>query len=340
MPMKISKELSLKLLIATLVIATLNLHQLDAMFIKGIRNLQKSRTYRPNSTSFTHSPRFENGAKYLALGIAASASWWLMQENVDADDNDELENNSNQKIVMRIFLWHKTSIGANVYAGLLTFEGFGAGQVLLISGDKTPTFLCRFIHHDKTYTPNDFENILNNDPTCPYPSQFHKKLNYLSDDAHLTILRYDKEDPMEVDLSPEVKDRLLKYLLHDLEDQDRDCYDFFREILFEQPEANNEIFVSPIDELDLNPGDGVILFDFSKKPDDARHFAIALGDRLYLSRFGRGRPIFVTDMKSMMEVYKCPVFGKANPSIIEPKKTEPKKSDFQDTHQTSGCTIF
>lgn len=334
MPMKISRTFSLKVLIATLVLSSLDLHNLDAMFTHA-RIIKKINACQLNSSTFTHNPKLVNGAKYLALGIAVSTAWWLLQEDVDTDDNPKLEHKPDQEIIMRIFPRHKTSLGDNFYAGLLTFEGFEEGQVCLISDDTTPTFLCEFIHLDKTYKPSDFRKILDNDPTCPYPSHFHKQLNYLPDDAHLTILRQDKQDPIEVDLSPEIKDRLLKYLLHDLEDQERDCYDFFREILCKQSQIHSELFVSPANEQDLNPGDGVILFDFTKKPDEARHFAIALGDRLYVSRLGRGRPIFVTDMRTMLKLYECHAFGKA--SLPMP---EVKKAGSEDTLETSGCTIF
>ncbi len=142
-----------------------------------------------------------------------------------------------------------------------------------------------------------------------------KKFNYIESDACLcvkkSILNKNRGwETTDIKLSKDTLDRLLKYLLYDSEDKNRDCADFFQEVLFDSKSKNefkksdNFYIFSENDEKNLKAGDGVVL----QSDGITQHYAIYLGDGLYISKYGCGGPLVVQTMKTMLARWKSNFF--------------------------------
>ncbi|MCF7799531.1 hypothetical protein K9M16_00870 [Candidatus Babeliales bacterium] len=141
-----------------------------------------------------------------------------------------------------------------------------------------------------------------------YPLFFHRQLNFLTLDDHLEIFLYDENDenPIKIDLPSGMADKILRYMSNDLEDKNRDCYDFFNEVFCLNSE-NIDITPRLSDRINkVRPGDGVLIYHKNENGNvDRKHFAIALGNNIYISKIGKGNFIGITDLKTLIDNYNC-----------------------------------
>ena len=153
----------------------------------------------------------------------------------------------------------------------------------------------------------------------------HRQLTYLTGNEQLAVLQYDNENanPIDVELSGNIKQRMLKYLCNDIYRQDEQCFSFFKKVYFDIPEATTNStctipFIDQIeiihDEASLKPGDGIVLF--APEPPQKitlKHYAIFLKNGTYISKFGNGGMIMITDLESMLLFWKCTGVAKVKP---------------------------
>lgn len=149
---------------------------------------------------------------------------------------------------------------------------------------------------------------LKNGSINSYPLLFHRKLNFLALDDHLEILLYDENDenPVKIDLPFGMADKILRYMANDLEDENRDCGNFFNEVCLNS-ENTIDITQRLSDGINMvSPGDGVLIYHKNENGNvDRNHFAIALGHNIYISKIGKGNFIAITDLKALIDAYDC-----------------------------------
>ena len=228
-------------------------------------------------------------------------------------------------IRMHILPSIKFNIPVSAMVTLLT--GFDKNQITLFSDNNERNHKrvnCgSFSFNNKNYTTENLLPALQRDEINHCPLHFLRQLNFSIQDDRLEILLYDNNNanPVLINLPNEIATSILKYLSNDIQDENRNCFDFFKEAFFSDININkngNDIFsyvqissLSPKDH--LNPGDGVALF--SNKPSGQtkiKHYAIALGQNLYISKLGGGGYLVVQDMQSMLNICGCEGFYKIN----------------------------
>ncbi|MFA5074694.1 MAG: hypothetical protein WC436_01170 [Candidatus Babeliales bacterium] len=141
-----------------------------------------------------------------------------------------------------------------------------------------------------------------------YPLFFHRQLNFLALDDQLEIFLYDNNcaNPVRIDLPAGMAEKILRYISNDLEDENRDCGNFFKEVFCLNSENTIDI-PSFSDRINMvRPGDGVLLYHKNENGDvDRNHLAIALRHDIYISKFGKGNFIGITDLETLIDNYNC-----------------------------------
>jgi hypothetical protein len=217
------------------------------------------------------------------------------------------DNNNNNEIIIKIYpeefmpMEHLETGLPSCKIIFVTIEGFKKDQITLIE---------------------KFEKC---EPSSSIPLYVIRKFNYLAPNDHLIIKKCtssakgkDECKWDDIKLSQSVLDKILKYLLHDRNDEKFCCAYFFAEVLYGTffvklfyDTFNTTIFSSKIhinkssDEKYLKVGDGVMLTDKITfgGGNPSKHFAIYLGDDLFISQAGNHGAIVVMAMKEMLKFW-------------------------------------
>ena len=123
-------------------------------------------------------------------------------------------------------------------------------------------------------------------------------------------------------LTPEFRQKIWQYLTNDLQEKHRDCQDFVQAIA---PHFDGSALARIDYHTDLefknqeeyfNPGDVITWYQLlDNNQIKFTHFAVALGDGLYLCKFGL-EIIGVATMESMCQAYKTPYYAKLAEKIL------------------------
>jgi len=226
---------------------------------------------------------------------------------------------------------YKYTLHGKLIDGFLTstLEGFEfkKNQVeLLPVGRSEPKCVCYI--SNKSYNSKDYATLLSKGLVSFYPLFFHKQLRYLSAGAQMKIIRKDSNGFFHrIILPDDMENRILNYLLYNGACSLRQCFDFFKEVFFGKLHDCRDCKVIPffkqlevvVDEATIIPGDGIVLFSNVNTPAKnsiaLKHYAIALGDGFYISKFGNGGKLHVSTMNAMLQVYDCIYFAKVNKSV-------------------------
>lgn len=220
-----------------------------------------------------------------------------------------------QKIYLFIFI---ILINKIIYSKTILMHVFQNQNIELNLADSdsflsfkisTKNVLIEGLEQDQVVLTSGISKSFTNYPICCL-----KKLNYLSHDDHLNILLYSNQqnNPVKIDLPDGMSDKILNYFLNDISCWHRQCYDFFKKIFFDlymdKYKSYDYIEMHELDkETDFNVGDGVMIcrrqskiYGVSKK---IVHYALALGNNLFISKAGNGNFIVVQDMFSMLNFW-------------------------------------
>lgn len=189
----------------------------------------------------------------------------------------------------------------------------------LLSGSRSEQ---AFLDKNKSYTVDDLEKALNAGKERVYPLRLHKECKFDSNTIlTLQITEQNRNNRIVPLLGPQSR-KILEYLGKDLEEKERDCGDFVQAIAV-APSAASELNADNLfqnrdqDHL-FKPGDVIALYDMIDNCDQItfKHFALALGDGLYLSKFGRGGNLGVMRLQDMRSVWGGLHFAKLNDSVM------------------------
>ena len=132
---------------------------------------------------------------------------------------------------------------------------------------------------------------------------FHKKFNLIVPKSSLSISIFDQNGNSKLVLTPEFRQKIWQYLTNDLQEKHRDCQDFVQAIA---PHFDGSALARIDYHTDLefknqeeyfNPGDVITWYQLlDNNQIKFTHFAVALGDGLYLCKFG-------------LEIYWCSHHG-------------------------------
>ncbi|MFH1831246.1 MAG: hypothetical protein ABH827_00440 [bacterium] len=204
-----------------------------------------------------------------------------------------------------------------------TFDGFKRKHVSFRTGERD----VPYFYGDRIFCSKDLEKAFPSGKDFSFPVHFLRQVKKLKNDAVLVIKKYDYKimDFVEIKMPNAKNKRLLSYLLHDGLDTSRDCRDFCLEVFSESLESKEtfinwlslpdeigdecEFFKEELDEREFEPGDAIALCvgDFDQG-FELRHWIIALGEGLYISKFGCGGKIYVHSLDFAMLYYKCSCF--------------------------------
>jgi hypothetical protein len=188
-----------------------------------------------------------------------------------------------------------------------------------------------FVADGFVYQPEELAVALYNGVVNKYPIRFHKQLQYLDEKQWLEIVRYDDtgNKPVSVPIATSMKKRLLDYLLYDVSSFEYNCFHFCQHAFLDVNTSEkmfdvNTPFFDKMEvlqsETDIVAGDPLVLFErrliFNKKTITLKHYVIALGDKLYISKCGSGGFIFVTLLKALLDGYECNGYARLKPEIF------------------------
>jgi hypothetical protein len=229
------------------------------------------------------------------------------------------------KIVLRIFparkfsYEHPSAPKATLFFATLEGFAFAENQVELVDHNQTFVGDGRELYNSQKLMEALLVGRVNN-----YPLMFHKKLNYLRRDDQLSIIRYDNCKGIPVALPERMTERILHYLTTDFESTRSDCHDFFRAVLdvghAEECAYVGKRFEKINSEQQVNPGDGIVVVEEDDDHFVLRHFVVALGNGLYLSKLGAANFIAAHDLPTIVALYKGDYAAKV--SFIYPTKVQ------------------
>jgi hypothetical protein len=111
------------------------------------------------------------------------------------------------------------------------------------------------------------------------------------------------QGPKEIKLPNDMNKKILQYLKIDTTCEEYDCWHFFKCVFFDKQTVDKSrvcfTALNPNDE--IKPGDGIAIVNSS----GPKHWAIALGDDLYISKFGIGGGICMTSIQQMLKYFGC-----------------------------------
>lgn len=165
---------------------------------------------------------------------------------------------------------------------------------------------------------------LSNNPTGAYVMFMHKKLKYLVGDELLDIVIRDQDDAKDgksIYVPHHIKKKFLLYLRNNSCKKSKDCFDFCEKLCLNfykdedlfYPSASCGHLQQIVLERNLRSGDVVIFTD--QDATYGKHYAIYLGDHLYLSKLGEGGSIIVSDKQFLHEEYGTSMMVRIPPHI-------------------------
>jgi hypothetical protein len=239
----------------------------------------------------------------------------------------------NQKIIMRIDSSPASLFFGRPFDGFFatTLEGFcyKKNQVALIPVMDDMLKMNRMYLPDASYNSDELAHALRDGYPYFHPLAFHRQLRYLPEDAHMKIVIRDQDGfDCRIFFSEKIENRILHYLVHDSLSSFRQCFDFFKEVFFGLAnrcrDCKKVSFCHQLELIDndtvIIPGDGIVLFSKGKANGTQnsivlKHYAIALGDTMYISKFGNGGKLCVSTMEAMLRVYNCRYCAKVNRAV-------------------------
>ncbi|KKR69735.1 MAG: hypothetical protein UU12_C0038G0012, partial [Candidatus Woesebacteria bacterium GW2011_GWA2_40_7b] len=128
------------------------------------------------------------------------------------------------------------------------------------------------------------------------------KLKDLSQTRAISITLREKDEEKDVELPEDMLQNMANYLANKNNITGHfDCASFAHAangIQYESPNYNPSNWIQSEFDGNINPGETVIIED-KDKPNMFNHFAIYLGDDLYISKFGGAGPLIVSDLDAM-----------------------------------------
>jgi hypothetical protein len=170
-------------------------------------------------------------------------------------------------------------------------------------------------------SPDSIGTALKMGKTQWYPLHWHKLAKNIENGA-LQIVCARDEQIKTINLGSLIEKRILEYLTFDAQDTDRQCYDFILHVCLKDRiidyhginitnlKDGIEIFES---EDSVLAKDAIVLLAEDVKGLKIMHYALALGETIYISKFGNGRFLLVTDMQAMLDFWKCTRFARIIP---------------------------
>lgn len=198
-----------------------------------------------------------------------------------------------------------------------TIQCFKPDQVCLIT--KKPDFDYGTIQ--KTgQSPEEWQQLLEAGKEKSYPLHWHKNFKNLSDNDELKIVICQGDDDYrEVFVSAKIRSKILAFMKLDQQAKELECYDFIKAIKF------NFLHDWPLEHKDYNlwhyieyrdqesqflPGDAIAFYSTDDNSFSIKHFALALGNDMYLSKNGGGGPLNVSGPEALFTFWDCNHFGK------------------------------
>lgn len=268
------------------------------------------------------------------------------------------------EIVLKIYptnqLWSKVSMNHKLVSYIkATLEGFKQDQFSLRDTycfDQIVKFNLDFAVRNGSINSLKNSGLIVNDGRIEvYPLDWHGKFCYLAPDDYLTIEMSNskKNEFVKVEMPEKITKRLLRFFLYNTEDtwncshflqalieqieqQDKFAidgyYDYGWERIFSKSVDGWKFRQEEVDEDSLKPGDGIVLYSedwigrFNLGRIRIKHFTMALGNQLYISKHGNSGVLCVQDMSSMMKFWGATGFCRVKVLDIE----DPENSELDD----------
>ncbi len=151
------------------------------------------------------------------------------------------------------------------------------------------------------------------------PLLFLRRLEQHSSRDDLTISRVRQDGlGLKIELPSDVRQGIVRYLSNDIR-ATRNAFDFVSEVALTMPSYRHGDPARPrfeflLSENEFQPGDVVALLSLDQvtKTPVPVHYALALGDGLYLSKMGTGKRLGVTRLASALAGYGAQNFARVN----------------------------
>ncbi len=170
-----------------------------------------------------------------------------------------------------------------------------------------------------SYRAQEWESHVKNGYFSAVPLLFLRRLEQHSSHDDLRIVRFRQNGSgSNIDLPQDMRQAIVRYLSHDIR-AIRNCFDFVSEVALPLPSYRHRDPAQPrfellLSEIEFQPGDVVALLrlDESTNTPVPVHYALALGDGLYLSKMGTGKRLGVTRLASDLAGYGAQNFARVN----------------------------
>ncbi len=143
------------------------------------------------------------------------------------------------------------------------------------------------------------------------------KLKDLSQTRAISVTLREKDEEKDVELPEDMLQNMANYLANKNNITGHfDCASFAHAangIPYESPKYDPSNWVQSDFDGNINPGETIIMED-KNKPNLFNHFAIYLGDGLYISKFGSSGPLIVSDVDGMRKGFGSDKVFKLKPA--------------------------